>query len=365
MADNNLLLRRAMRTRWVANRLRERDDYRDHVHCPAVKRILQNFLTPVLFFDRDGDAVEKAPIDFSDSDMFDFSQLQRSRWCSTVIEFPKQTFEFVPRDPRALSVDDEWIHKQSWYIMGLSVEQQFNLFGYTHNGDEIVNGFLRFSSSVENLYSGFLSSNRWTNRLDETYFPLFFPAMHVLRESQDKKQLLLVSGLSKEVKEEVLAVLQKVCSSGATNLDKYLTFCKPGVMTKLDYDKFWKPVLKRYAGNIQEIISGSPKVKHPFYVYRGSKIDYIGKDVQVFVARGFTSTSSNFTVASSFSDKKNSCCIHRILVSRGARVLFLDGTTRHEGESEFLLGDKAVLYIKHHKKTLHIQNMFVQDMILV
>ena len=75
------------------------------------------------------------------------------------------------------------INKSINYIKGLSYEDVFTLYGYTHNGDELSNKFLMGNnqSYLDFVYSHLDDYNSY-KRYSTNYFPLFFQLLKLINK---------------------------------------------------------------------------------------------------------------------------------------------------------------------------------------
>jgi hypothetical protein len=113
-----------------------------------------------------------------------------------------------------------------------------------------------------------------------------------------------------------------------------------------------------FSKDLNTIIKNSPPLKRQMVVFRGVKDDYYlkGHKNHFYKNSGFVSTSLSYDKALIFSgeDKANKaiCCLKRIVLLPGTRVLYISGLSKFPQEMEILMSPDSVYYLKNAKRTL-------------
>ena len=290
-------------------------------------------------------------------------------------------------------IDEEWLRDMDTYIMNLSKEDLFNVFGYTLYGDGIVNHYIRGSFEIHHFYNQLTTNYKITYR-NVNYFPLFFPALHRIQKT-DSLDLVLRHDkpfkLHLSSDPSVISTLNNIFSmiknTGTSLKSKYEELIN--IAPNLDYELFWKHVIEDYKHSLQKIIQNSPSTRKPMYLYRGVRDQYVVKDFKnnrlenIHLPNSFMSTSSTIYNAHKFAH--SDCCLMRILAPTGSKCLFISGVSKfNKGstESEFLLGYDTTLKIvrskyqtlcnyyntmpnKFNKDNFETHKMYVTDLELV
>jgi hypothetical protein len=245
-------------------------------------------------------------------------------------------------DTAALVLDTKWMKAQDDYIMRLSKEQIFDLYGYTYNGDVFVNNYLRGTFDVAQ-FSNYLET---FDIAKPNYFALFFPAMRVLKRFGKIPDMIRM--IFNETPTDIDVDQINAIINSDSNVIKYMKLVV--IAPKLSYDRFWIPVLEDYIAALEAIVSKAPPAPKAMVLYRGVESDYFltnfMKDhkARVHIANSFVSTSASVAVANDFMNYENKCCFIRLYVPAGTRMIMMMGISRFD-EAEFLLGHKTQFYI--------------------
>lgn len=260
-----------------------------------------------------------------------------------VFNYVKSTdYIFLQDEQKQVPINKDWLQKQHEYILTLSTEQLFNIWGYTHNGDVFVNNYVRGTFNPRKFLEyieDFCTSH-------ESYFPLFFPALKFITSRASNSQ---IHTYFKEFKPHLQQQVNKLCDSDVTTSDKYVTLVD--VMKYLTLNS-WKAIIDMYSASLQNIIMSAPRTMEPMYLYRGVKDDHYLQTFmnkrysRVFEPKSFVSTSSSITIGRRFTESLNACCFMRILVPVGTPVLLMLGMSQYKEESEFLLNKATKFIIK-------------------
>ena len=115
----------------------------------------------------------------------------------------------------------------------------------------------------------------------------------------------------------------------------------------------WKSVFESYIDRLERIINNSPSVPQTMIVFRGVKQKTFISDntkKSIFRNKGFVSTtmmSLDELLTYNFINKFNKCCILKIKLLKGSKVLFLAGLSKWTNEIEFLLPMKTNFIIQN------------------
>lgn len=269
----------------------------------------------------------------------------------------------------ANNIDETWLKRQCDYVMNLTTEELFNLYGLTFHGDAFVNNYLRGTfDPVE--FKQYLINIDPANT--EDYFPLFFPALRVIAKYGASTIPIILEDSSPP---GIINTALSLIGTQVPNSEKYKILVDIG--KHFSYERFWISVLEEYAQSVQKIIQNAPATTQPMMLYRGVKSDYYltnfmknHKD-RIHVGNSFLSTSSAIHVASYFSELETSnCCFIRIFVPKGIRLLAMMGVSSFIDEHEFLLGNRTQFFITKSKTEQWCKdtikfNMRVTDMVIV
>lgn len=254
------------------------------------------------------------------------------------------------RHVKHMELDPTWIKEQNDYLLTLSTEDIFNLYGYTHNGDVFVNNYLRDKFNTTKFHK-YLKANVNVTAKSEYYFPLYFPALRALSKFGPETVQLIFDDIneSDENTKGIVLKLTDSASSSMLNSEKYVMFMS--IAYKLSFERFWILVLEQYITTLNDIIKNAPATKQRMVLYRGVKDDHyltqymLSHRERIHVANSFVSTTSSISVAHDYTDLNNNCCFIRIYVPVGMKMLLIAGLSKYMSEAEFLMGHKAQFYI--------------------
>lgn len=235
-------------------------------------------------------------------------------------------------------IDWKWLKEMNQYVKTLSKADIYNLKGYTHYGDVIVNSYLRKTLKKDQFIKD-LKSAKWSS----FYYPLFFSAMELFNETSEYL-------LEYVVKPEYLSEV-KILLSKKTYVESYNYFIN--IMSTFHYENFWINVITKYSNNLLRIFNNAPVTNKNMIVYRGIKEDYVmnGKNNNVYKTNCFVSTSFDLKIAMSFTG--STCCLQRITLLKGARILLIAGISSYAHEMEVLLNPNTVFYISGKDKKFY------------
>lgn len=230
-------------------------------------------------------------------------------------------------------LDRKWIMDSNNYIINLPREDKFTVYGYTHNGDVIVNMILR--NREKEIKDYILDPDRV---MDKKYQPLFF---------QLRKTLLAKDyGIQPNILKQMLS---------NDLFESYNSICKNQKNKESIPEEAYLVAANMFLEDLKRIIDNSPPITQPTIVYRGSKtLYYSTTDKRTFKNNSFMSTSYGIWGPTNFTNRKLKCCIKKITLKTGTKALFMDCITQYESETEILLPpDNEFKIISHEFNTYY------------
>jgi hypothetical protein len=305
--------------------------------------------------------------------------------------------EFDTSDPK-ISLDDSWLGEMNEYIQSLDIIKLFALISYTLKGNHFVQ---RIGSENELIYPKYLLEKTTEPGLSNV-FPLFFAILeelfyNSLNDDLDTKQLYtyqnqFVKHTNKNPSEDDTppkSFLQQsvswIFARTPPDLEKLMiSFKNTDFVDLLDfwstisqiervrlYDVIQKNIMYftpdlihkatlRLHTTINNIIFNAPVTKKKMTLYRGDMGGWKRNDMnQSFIVSNFVSTSLSMKVAQNFMKddrSSNKCCLYKISVEPGSKLLYLDGITQCNGELELLISSGTNFKITE-AETLNIRTM--------
>lgn len=287
---------------------------------------------------------------------------------TTLRQVSKAQYIYLKDKNEEADIDSTWLQKQNDYIASLETQQIFDLYGYTYKGDTFVNQYSRDTFDVD-VFMEYLN-NELPNEAEEDYFPLFFPALHVVSLYGPKTINLIFE--SKNPPDSHIQDALKLLDPTSSYTEKYALLAQTAY--RFNYHRFWVSVLEQYKQRLDDIIRNAPVTTSRMILYRGVRDDYfIPKSMlelrdRVHIARSFVSTTSSVGVLQRFTTY-NECCVMRIYVPVGTRMVMLAGLTNMD-EAEFLLGARTQFFITKTSSqkfctNKHNLQMKVTDMVVI
>lgn len=250
----------------------------------------------------------------------------------------------------------DWFEDICKYFASLDATTLYALRGYTRLGDTILNQYLRGTLDIYKIISDYNEKHRGDNT-PWTDFPLTLYALRAISTNT-------LSTLRDHLKRVGPTAVQ-----GIEHIQKH-----PGdvgrfwIIHRLFKDTFWlEYVIKPYVEDIRTVIRNAPPLKKSLYVYRGTRTDVLSTNPGTFYKNlGFLSTSLNAEIALRFHNKNNTrCCIQKILLLKGARVLPLMGISHFQPEMELLLDTNTIYLVRPLQTTSSCGETFKQNDIVV
>lgn len=293
-----------------------------------------------------------------------------------------ENYIFLPNQDKQARIRTDWLRKQNKYILSLSTEQLFNIYGYTHHGDEQVNNYLR-GTFDEQVFKHYITNVKYAeDGIGIRYFPLFFSTLRFINMHYKHTNIVemtdqLLSRHFQSYKPVLKGQLLVVCHDAVSTTTKYRVIIEH-IIKDINIDT-WKRILDIYGNSLEEVIRNAPRITEPMYLFRGVKTDYYLKNFmesrkRLFKPRSFVSTTSSIAVAEMFTahtgTNVSECCFKRIFVPAGKSLLLVTGLSQHE-EAEFLLSKDSTFYIEKSTTETSCENvgrqynMRVTDMTLM
>lgn len=267
-----------------------------------------------------------------------------------------------------LEMDVKWLQRQITYINSLPKYDIYTLKGYTYYGDVMVNSLLRDIiewDNVANMNKDFFDSFE--------YFPLYFQldsiVTHVLMHhgklgayslfNKPEKTMVRLYTKPNNGKIPRSANLASYIELIVKNYNQWQHSDKYIVLVSLWgmlYDVVHKKAIQLFQQDLTRIINKSPALTRDITVYRGVRNDFYlqGAKNGYYKNIGFVSTSLDVEKAQFFQmlgqeETSNSCCIQKITLLKGTRVLLMMVTSQYGDEKEVLLNHGSTYMIKEPK----------------
>ena len=288
-------------------------------------------------------------------------------------------------------IDLDWFKEMDLFLCRLTTRQRFTVMSYTANSMKHITSFLilgpdkfPYSKFVEWSRESSLGVDSKTPYAGKPFHPLFFPFLDLVflsfptgsssgttsgssRKQHPTPQLeplhnilsVFINLFMKkpiEGKDPAYKPLREMFFSvrkHGKNLllgSLYQSFQKLFSFDVLS-TKTLQHLLYCYAHELNTIILSSPPTKKPFFLYRGTSTNYILQG-----STGHTYTTTCFTSCSLSGDHAmenytgRECCMYRLYVLPGSRVLFLGGNTFYPQELEFVFPMSSVYHIVQKSK---------------
>lgn len=260
----------------------------------------------------------------------------------------------VANDISGIQRNEHWFALQKAYQMTLPFIEQLMVLTYTHGGDNMIHLYMDDLFESEKMYA-------FADRYKTTYvFPLFPAFVHLMVEDPNKfKELFLSEALAgtpwASTEKQTMDTLRK-CGwranmNVATDMKRGSDLMKKyGFILKNIFSRnqmsmhFYEVLLRRYIKILDQVIHRAPPLEHNIIVYKGSKnLDYFDfSKHNIYKNRRYLSVTFNANIAMSSSFTTTTCCLQRILLLRGTKLLYPILT--YYQEYELLLPRERLLY---------------------
>lgn len=219
----------------------------------------------------------------------------------------------------------EFLNNNQKYLDGLSQRQLVVLAGYTLDGDELANMYLRNDRTKLEKYI-FQHWSIYSQEKSYGHNPLYFqlrdlgaPSLPGDPESLQNTNLM-ISWLGKKDNSSLISTFMSA--------------------------------IKSFISELIEIFDKSPKLESPITVFRGARTAYYKTGGSIFNNKEFMSASLSPKVAIQFMERITSCCFKQINLVRGAKVIFMEPISQNPDELEVLIPPGNKFEITEVKKDL-------------
>eukprot|EP00976_Prorocentrum_cordatum_P022826 466198-Prorocentrum_minimum.AAC.40 len=245
-------------------------------------------------------------------------------------------------------LDLKWFKSTNAYLMSLNTEELFALKGYTGWGDSYVNSYVRSAFNHKQWLKDFTENKHYFDKNksqnEKYYFPLFFPLLSLFHNR---------SAFLEETDAGIQYFVNKY-SRGAswhdiwtktTNKSHDYWLLVENVVPLLKGDVIMRAI-QILSKTINDVINRAPATTRKMVLYRGTDSNnYFKRDTgNVFhKIKGFISTSLSQDAVDDFmggyrGGSSVKCCLTKITVLPGSKLLFLGGLSHIPEEMEFVLG---------------------------
>jgi len=244
---------------------------------------------------------------------------------------------YVVTDPKDY---EEWISEQNIFIKSLTPQEIFTLRCHTHDGDIIINYFIRNNLHIDKDIDiiGNEIERKSTLIVDKKQF------------KSNRDYILFYY----QIKEYLYDKYNEISKLTRLELEYYI------IENYKDFE--WNKILLLYIRDINNIFKKCPKLKKSLVIYRGSTNDYYLKKSSngIHISNTLCSHTLNPKVAIGYSGIN--CCIMRIKLSEGAKAILIDNISGYE-EEEILLPFNTKYYIDYARHTINYykNNMICPD----
>lgn len=221
-------------------------------------------------------------------------------------------------------INKKWFNKLNEYIVNLNYTDLFALKGYTYHGDQIINKYLIGTFNYSNFYT-----NLMTYKYNQIMFPFFFDILLFYKVKAQSKKIEMKKdfkniNFNKKFLDLTLKERKELYKTIIDNLNK------------IDENE-WYLIFNLYIKRLENIIKNAPPLTHKMVVYRGVKNDYFSNNMKnvFYKNKNFVSTSININTSQRFSGYD--CCLQKITLLPGTRIIYMGGITSISNEFEFLL----------------------------
>ena len=242
-------------------------------------------------------------------------------------------------------IDTEWFVNMQKYIASLTYRQRYALYSYTEYGDVYVNLMERglpidsFRVRLQPLFYEIVSGSTYS----EFYAALNDGGKKIIKSNK-------IPQFDEMLKDASGVLLQKFYDVLIFNLN----------ISYFDFNYILK-LIKNLSDTIHSVFTKAPVTTKPMVVYRGVKDSFFTadnytapmKNDEVYVNKGFVSTSILHTIPMRDFMDDSGCCFKVITILPGTKCIPLIGLTHYSTEVEFLL-DRNTKYIIRDKYTAKV-----------
>jgi hypothetical protein len=220
--------------------------------------------------------------------------------------------------------DKNWILESDKYVKGLSVEDKGTILGYTYQGDEYVNNYLR---DPTNFPQNLLKEKKKKTILQYDIEKIF---------TNCGKNSIIIKGFPLFVqlfKKNGINTTQYFDAKGHINTMGLKKACEVlesiGIKVNTPIETVFKiliPYIELFGDDLKRIIRDAPRLTMPLKVFRGAGTDYLN---QSMLLKGFTSTTISLYVAEkrfsayNYNSLNNNKILYEFIINIGVPCLFI------------------------------------------
>lgn len=237
-------------------------------------------------------------------------------------------------------VPEEWVISTNQYLQSLSTYDKFTILGYSYHSFDYINTYLRGLMDEPKLKRLIQKHKTITKYI----FPFFSQVYFLLPQAEipkDQEKTKIVIRSETKTLLTWFNGLQKMNKSDAYNILLHIQEYFPY--------SFWVQVMDLFASDLKRIIDGSPPLTKTLTIYRGVKDDYFLKGSKDKFYKNNTFVSCSLNPYHSLTYVPKTCCLKRISILPGSRVLLMAGLS-HYNEYEVVLNVDSIFYIHQKKK---------------
>jgi hypothetical protein len=223
-----------------------------------------------------------------------------------------------------------WVEDQNRFIKSLTPEEIYTLRCHTHDGDIIINYFIRNNMKIDKDidFAGNENQRKSTLIVNKGQF------------NSNRNYILFYY----QIKEHLYKRYKELSKLSRIELEEYI---------KKNYKDFdWDKILLLYIRDINNIFKKCPVVKKTLVIYRGSYDDYYLKKSSrgIYVVDTLTSHTLNPKIAIGYSGID--CCVMRVKLSKGSKAILIDNISGYD-EEEILLPFNTKYYIDYPRHSIN------------
>ena len=239
-------------------------------------------------------------------------------------------------------IDTKWFVDMQKYIASLTDRERYALLSYTKNGDVYVNLLER------ELPIDFTRVN-----LD----PLVYEIVATTTDAGFYDALTDTGAKIMAGRKPISFDAMRKEKSGKL-MGEFKNIIVYELGSRYFKEEYLRSMIKSLSTTLHGVFAKAPVTTKPMVVYRGVRDSFFTADEynkpmkkdEVFVNKGFVSTSLLHTVPMEYFMSESGCCFKVITILPGTKCIPLVGLTHFQGEIEFLL-DKNTKYIIRDKYT--------------
>ncbi len=225
---------------------------------------------------------------------------------------------------------EEWIEEQNMFIKSLTPTEIYTLRCHTHDGDIIINYFIRNNLQID-------------KDIDVIGNEIERKSTLIVEKRQFKSNRDYIL-FYYQIKEYLYEKYKKISELTRIELEEYI------IENYKDFE--WDKILLLYIRDINNIFKKCPVVKKSLVIYRGSTNDYYLQNSRkgVHITNTLSSHTLNPKVAVGYSGIN--CCIMRVKLSKGSKAILIDNISGYE-EEEILLPFNTKYYIDYARHSIN------------